>query len=107
MKDSKEEYVWVQNVPLEELDDRSFIQYWECTTCHEFGYADYLCLATPQLYKRDDLDGTHVKIVDSNNDAIYITPVRQLFNRSKSDRQFQVKKKHLVMAPKQAPETKG
>lgn len=101
LKDPEEEYVWVQNVLSEELDDRSFIQYWEKSKCYEFGYADYLCPATHQLCKRDELDGAHVRIVNSNDDTIYITPVHQSFNRSRSDRPFRVKRKYLVIAPKQ------
>lgn len=101
MKDPGEEYVWVQNVPSEDLDDRSFIRYWEDNTHYEFDYADYLCPATHQLCRRDELDGAHVKIVDEDDDTIYITPVHQLFNRSRSDRPFRVKRKYLVIAPEQ------
>ena len=107
LKDPEEEYVWVQNVPSEELDDRSFIQYWIDQTNYIFGYFGYLCPATRQLCKRDELDGAHVRIVNGNDDTIYITPVHQSFNRSKSERPFRVKRKYLVIAPKQAPNTKG
>lgn len=105
LKDSGEEYVWVQNVPSEDLDDRSFIQYWIDQTHYVFGYYGYLCPATRQWCKRDELDGAHVKIVD-DDDTIYITPVHQSFNRSRSNIPFQVKRKYLVIAPEQRPNKK-
>ena len=107
LKAPEEEYVWVQNVPSKELDDRSFIQYWENATCYEFDYGDYSCPATHQLCKRDKLDGAHVRIVNGNDDTIYITPVHQSFNRSKSEKPFRVKRKYLVIAPKQNPKAKS
>lgn len=106
LKDPNEEYVTVQNVPSEELNDRSFIQYWEKHTHYIFGDCGYICPATHQLCKRDELDGAHVKIVDSKDDTIYITPVKQSFNRSKSDMPFSVKRKYLVIAPKQKEDKK-
>ena len=39
LKDPEEEYVWVQNVPSEDLDDRSFIQYWQDNQCDKYQYA--------------------------------------------------------------------
>ena len=105
LKDSGEEYVWVQNVHSKDLDDRSFIQYWEDNVHYEFDYADYLCPATNQICKRGELDGAHVKIVD-DNDTIYITPVHQSFNRIRSNIPFQVKRKYLVIAPEQRPNKK-
>ena len=35
LKDPEEEYVWGQNVLSEELDDSSFIQFWEDNTHYE------------------------------------------------------------------------
>lgn len=101
LKDPEEEYVWVKNVPSEDLDDRSFIQYWIDQTHYVFGYYGYLCPATRQWCKRNELDGAHVKIVDEDDDTIYITPVHQSFNRSRSNVPFQVKRKYLVVAPEQ------
>ena len=103
LKDPEEEYVWGKNVPSEDLDDRSFIQYWEDNVHYEFDYADYLCPATHQLCKRDELDGAYVKIVNKDDDTIYITPLHQSFNRSESNMSFQVKR---VTALEQRPSKK-
>ena len=100
LKDSEEELVLVQNVPSEELDDRSFIQYWVDNTYYDCDYADYMCPATKQLCKSEDLDGAHVKIVNEDDDTIYITPMHQSFNHSRSDKLFSVKRKYLVIAPR-------
>ena len=102
LKDPEEEYVWAQNVPSEDLDDRSFIQYWIEQTHYIFGYFRYLCPAIHQWWrKRDELDGVHVKIVNEDDDTIYMTPGHQSFNRSRSNVPFQVKRKYLVVAPEQ------
>lgn len=93
--------VLVQNVPSKDLDDRSFIEYWEKHVNYSFSISPYLCPATMQLCKREDLDGAHVKIVGSSDDRIYITAVHKSFNRSRNSFPFYVKRRFLVLAPKQ------
>lgn len=93
--------VMVQSVPSGELDDRSFIQYWEENIHYSFDLSDYLCPATGLLCKREDLDGAHVKIVGDKENVIYITAVHKSFNRSRSVLPFLVKRRFLVKAPKQ------
>ena len=74
LKDSGEEYVWVRNASSEDLDDRSFIQYWINQTHYVFGYFGYLCPAIRQWCKRDKLDGVHVKIVNEDDDTEEFLP---------------------------------
>ena len=45
-----EDEVLVQNVPSKELDDRSFIEYWQNHIHFNFSMQDYLCPATRDLY---------------------------------------------------------
>ncbi len=96
-----EDEVLVQNVPSKELDDRSFIEYWQNHIHFNFSMQDYLCPATRDLYKIQDLDGAHVKKVNSDDKTIYIVAVSKSYNRSRTRKPFMVKKKYLVKAPKQ------
>lgn len=91
----------VQNVPSGDLDDRSFIEYWEKQTHYVWDKIGYLCPATGIFCKREELDGAHVRKVGSWDKTIYITPVHRSFNRSKDQMPFKVKRKYLVKAPKQ------
>lgn len=93
--------VLVRSVHSGDLDDRSFIDYWERKTNYSFDLCPYLCPATGLLCKREDLDGAHVKIIGDKDDVIYITPVHKSFNRSRSTHPFEVKRRFLVVAPKQ------
>lgn len=96
-----EDKVLVQNVQSKELDDRSFIEYWQNHIHYDFNMCDYLCPATGKLCKIQDLDGAHVKKVDSDDETIYIVAVSNSFNRSRTTRPFKVKRKYLIKAPKQ------
>lgn len=100
LKHPNEELVWMKNIPLGDLDDRSFIQYWVDKTHYVFGCFGYYCPVTHNWWSREELDGAHVKII-GGDDIIYITPVHKSFNRSKDETPFQVKRKYLVPAPKQ------
>ena len=93
--------VLVQNVPSGDFDDRSFIEYWEERVNSPFSMYPYECPATRMLCKHDDLDGAHVRIIGDSTATRYITAVHKSFNRSRSTKPFKVKKRFLVVAPKQ------
>ena len=98
---NEEDKVLVRNVPSEGLDDRSFIEYWQDHIHYNFNMSDYLCPATGKLCKIQDLDGAHVRKVNSDDKTIYIVAIYYSFNRSRTTRPFEVKRKYLVKAPKQ------
>lgn len=100
----KKDEVLVKNVPSGDLDDRSFIEYWQNRVNYAFDIGPYLCPATGVLCKKDDLDGAHVKKVFGDDDKMYITAVNKSFNCSKSEAPFKVKREYLVEAPKQKPD---
>ena len=98
---AKNKLVLVQNVPSCDLDDRSFIEYWEERVNSPFSMYPYECPATGVLCKRNDLDGAHVRIIGDSTATLYITAVHKSFNRSRSAEPFKVKRRFLVVAPKQ------